>query len=98
MSMSTIVFLKYFIAESSLFMKRRKKNQVSLSTRCNIFEATDKDRFMFVFNSFLNFVNHDICDMTLKLFIPVQWDEINFEEAITRTNQAEIYCNKYAQI
>ena len=29
--------------------------------------------------------------MTLKLFIPVQWDEINFEEAITWANQAEIF-------
>ena len=78
-------------------MKQRKK--IFHSALVAIFwKLTDKDRFLFVFNSFLNFVNHDICDMTLKLFILVQLDEIKFEEAIKRIDQAEIYYNKYAQI
>ena len=65
-----------------LFMKQRKK--IFLSAPVAIFlKLTDKDRFLFVFNSFLNFVNHDICDMSLKLFISVKWDEINFEEELT---------------
>ena len=64
-------------------MKQRKKTKFHLALVAIFLKLTDKDRFMFVFNSFLNFVNHDICDMTLKLFIPVKWDEINFEEALT---------------
>ena len=96
-----IVFLKYFIGESSLYYEAKKKQSsftFHLALVAIFLKLTDKDRFLFVFNSFLNFSNHDICDMTLKLFIPVQWDEINFEEALTRANQAQIYCNKYVQI